>query len=156
MINQYLEKIKKFLVENPLIPHIKDRLIFAAWIGGIILFSSLLWFLTLNTRNNILMNSVNQVLEHNNSSLRLIEAIPGAGSHLSSMGTSFSADNNRSILVFSFIAEGIIFPCIALINEDGKVQDFIALNSHGRNILSRVSPAIIALYSRRIEGQNNE
>jgi len=152
MINQYLEKIKSFFGKNPLVPRIKDRLIFTAWIAGIILITSLIWVFTLNTRNNILLNSVNLVLEQNNG--RLSGSLPGAGSHR--MGISFPAGSNGSIIVFSFIAEGIIFPCIAVLDENGKVQEFIALNKQGQNILSRVSPTILALYSRRIEGQNYE
>jgi hypothetical protein len=67
---------------------------------------------------------------------------------------AISEPDESRVFVFSFIGEGTFFPCIALIDKDGKVKGFIPLNSHGQRIISRISPEILRIYARRIEGIN--
>jgi hypothetical protein len=66
-------------------------------------------------------------------------------------GTSNFSEGTKAF-VFSFIVEGTFFPCAAVIDPMGKVQEFIPLNIHGKKILDRISPGILKLYIMRIEG----
>jgi hypothetical protein len=44
------------------------------------------------------------------------------------------------------------FPCAAEINGGGKVTELIPLSRHGEKMIKRLSPALIQMYIRRIEG----
>ena len=159
---------------------VKDTAIFFGWITGILLIAGICWSVTQPVRNRFLLKAVNRVLEQSGDSRRLGELFsPGRSSPLvgawytmsqvrqtnvSGNETSLSpyqrAEDGRqmsalavrtSAFVFPFIGEGTFFPCVAVITEDGKVEEFIPLNSHGEKILSRISPGILRLYERRIE-----
>ena len=158
MIDEKIQSLKKLLLDHPLVPKLKDRAILAGWIGGLLLIAGLSWFLTQAPRNHFLQRSVNRVLEQSGDSRRLGEPIPAADQNGSRMGVYFTIDGSSVLdrsgkaFIFTFIAEGTFFPCIAIIGADGRVREIIAINNYGKKILERVSPQIVNLYTRRIEG----
>jgi len=146
---------------------VRDALKLSGWICSILIVGGLCWALTQPVRSRFLMRAVNRVLEQYSDSRRLIEVSSGGkgSSMIGSWYTMIKArqqgisgtDNfseGTKAFVFSFIAEGTFFPCVAVIDPVGKVQEFIPLNIHGKKILSRISPGILKLYIRRIEGSN--
>jgi hypothetical protein len=139
---------------NSLMPRIKDSAILLGWIGGIILAGGLCWQLTRNTRAELLMVSVNLALAGEGNPLRLEKPIAfrDLPSNAARMGTWFSLeDGNRKALVFTMIAGGSFLPCAALVDAGGKVERIFPLNSHSSKLLSRISPGVLRIYTRRIE-----
>jgi len=144
---------------------VKDAMKLFGWIGSILLVAGLSWALTQPVRSRFLMRAVNRVLEQNGDSRRLNELSSGSrgSSMIGSWYTMIKAwqqdisDNENfsegtKAFVFSFIAEGTFFPCAAVVDPVGRVQEFIPLNIHGKKMLERISPGILKLYIRRIEG----
>jgi len=135
------------------------------WLGSILLIAGACWILTQPVRDRYLMRAVNRVLEQYGDSRRLSELVSGGGgsSIIGSWyimikgrqqgisGTDNFVEGTRAF-VFTFIAEGTFFPCAAIIDPEGKVKEFIPLNIHGKKILDRISPGILKLYIKRIEG----
>lgn len=147
-----------------LTPKMKDTFILAAWISGLIIIAGLCWFFTQPLRESLLVKSINKVLEQSQDMRRVGKSLPSLSSGMGSWFTMTEAaakrrDNVRETLaegtmacVFVFIAEGSFFPCIAVVSPEGKVEEFIPLNSQGTRILKQVSPGILQIYTNRIEG----
>jgi hypothetical protein len=68
------------------------------------------------------------------------------------MGTWYSMNNGNRALIFSLIADGVFLPCAAVVDPRGKVEELIPLSAGGLKLMERISPGIIRLYTRRIEG----
>lgn len=162
---------------RPPVSPVKDAALLLGWIAGLIIIAGLVWFLTQSARNTFLLKAVNQVLEQSGDSRRLEAPLPPGAykTFLSGMGIWYTISENavqqaknslkpvnsnkdgfdpggRRAFVFTFIAEGTFFPCIAVVNSGGKVEEFISLNSYGEKILKRLPAEIIRMYTRRIEG----
>jgi len=148
----------------------RDTIKLFGWIASILIIAGLCWTLTQSVRNRFLTRAVNRVLEQYGDSRRLAELSSSVGrggtSLIGSWHTMIKArqqgiSNNDDFLdgttafVFSFIAEGTIFPCVAVVDPMGKVQEFIPLNTHGKKILDRISPGTLKLYIKRIEGSGS-
>ena len=132
-------------------------LIFTGWIGGLLLMASLCWFFTQPVRGRFLQRAVNRVLEQSGDPRRLGSPLVLAAPDSIMMGAYFTVANTGDTeaaraCVFTFIAEGSFFPCAVLLSSEGKVLEFLPLNSHGERILRQISPGILEFYARRIEG----
>jgi hypothetical protein len=144
---------------------VMDAVKLFVWIGSILLIAGACWILTQPVRDRYLMRAVNRVLEQYGDSRRLSELASGGGgaSIIGSWyimikgrqqgisGTDNFVEGTRAF-IFTFIAEGAFFPCAAIIDPVGQVKEFIPLNIHGKKILDRISPGILKLYIKRIEG----
>jgi hypothetical protein len=142
-----------------------DAIKLFGWIASIVIIAGVCWTLTQPVRSRFLMRAVNRVLEQYGDIRRLVE-LSSDGRGTSIFGSWYtmakvwqqgiSGNENFSegtkAFVFSFIAEGTLFPCAAVVTPEGKVQELIPLNIHGKKMLSRISPGILKLYIRRIEG----
>jgi hypothetical protein len=148
----------------------RDTIKFFGWIASILIIAGLCWALTESVRNRFLTRAVNRVLEQYGDSRRVAELSSSVGTGGASLigswhtmikarqqGISTNDDfpDGTTAFVFSFIAEGTIFPCVAVVDPIGRVQEFIPLSVHGKKILSRISPGILKLYIRRIEGSGS-
>lgn len=143
-----------------LIYRLKDTAILVAWILGLLLIAGLSWGLTGSIRSVLLQDSINRSLVKTGDSRRL-EAPLAQGAvkpsrafgPVSPLGAwySLSGSANRAFF-FTLMGDGTFLPCAAIVNPQGKVIDIIPLSSRGEKRLSQVSPGIIALYVRRIEG----
>ena len=156
MIHEKIISFKNFLKINPLVPKFKDKAILAGWIGGLLLMAAFSWFLTQPIRNNFLLRAVNRVLEQDGDERRLGEVVSfNDGSRMGvyySLNNSSALGNAGRVFIFTFFTGGTFFPCAAIMGAGGTVEEFIALNRQGRKILEGISPVILNLYSRRIEG----
>jgi len=147
---------------------IRDALKIFAWIASILIIAGLCWALTQSVRSRFLVRAVNRVMEQYGDPRRVVDlSSPAKG--VSLIGSWYTmnkiwqpgitSDGNFSegtkAFVFSFVAEGTFFPCAAVVDPDGRVQEFIPLNMHGKKILSRISPGILKLYITRIEGSES-
>lgn len=140
-----------------------DTAILAGWIAGLLILAGLMWVLTQPVRNRFLVRAVNEVLEQRGDSRRVevMSGSPPAGYF--GMGSwytmtpdparSGASDSERTrVFIFSFLGGGSFFPCAAVMTPEGRVGEFIPLNSYGVRMLSRISPGIVNIYARRIEG----
>jgi hypothetical protein len=144
---------------------VMDAIKLFGWIGSILLIAGACWILTQPVRDRYLMRAVNRVLEQYGDSRRLSELVSGGGG-ASIIGSWYNMIKGRQqgisgtdnfvegtkAFVFTFIAEGTFFPCAAIIDPMGQVKEFIPLNIHGKKMLDRISPGILKLYIKRIEG----
>ena len=162
MIKEKILVFKNIIAKNQLFVLLKDKLIFSAWILGIILLAGISWHLTQNARVHFLRIAVNQVLELYSDNLRVGELMDTSINLQSGTGTYFYLTNTEgtfmsgSVYIFSFMAEAVSFPCAAIIDRDGRVREYIALNPQGKSYLLEASSGLLAMYTRRIEGNNNE
>jgi len=144
-------------------PKIKDLIFIAGWIAGLLLIAGLVWYFTQSVRSNLLLRAVNKVMEQSGDNRRLGERLPvrsaGMGSWFSITEAVRRRDSGSEVVVegtrayvFVFISNGSFFPCAAVVLPEGRVEEYIPLNSQGRRMLKRVSPEILSIYSSRIEG----
>jgi hypothetical protein len=137
---------------------LKDRAILVAWIAGLILFASLLWFLSFPFRSACLMNSTNKIL----ASMDAVDSVaphqllsapllrPYAGQ--TPMGCWYRISDSDSLFyVFVLMHGGILVPCGAELSEGGKVTEIIPLGNHARQVMGRISPDLVQVYVNRIE-----
>jgi len=137
------------------IPALKSTLLLIAWIAAIMIIAGACWIFTQPVRQRFLVRAVNRVLEQSGDKRRLGEQFnsgPIGSLIMGSWYTLSSEGGQAKAFVFSFIGEGTFFPCAAIVDSEGKVQEFIPLNSHGSRVLKSISPGIIKLYTKRIEG----
>ena len=147
---------------DTMIPKLKDTAIFAGWIAGLILIASLCWFLTGPVRNSFLLSSVNRVLEQSGYEFRLGTPVSVSGIR-GGLGTWFTlrdapgmySSTSGKIYIFMMSGGGAFFPCAALVYSDGLVDQFVPLNSLGKRIMEQLSPGVLNIYARRIEGANS-
>ena len=152
---------------------LKDTAIFAGWISALLIVAAVFWGLTQPVRTRILVRSVNRVLEQSGDSRRLDGMSSHGGTGFFGMGTWFNMTTHQTqrtrstdrepyfsqgtrAVIFSFVGEGTFFPCAAVLGPDGTVEEFIPLNSHGKRVITRISPGVLATYARRIEGKYYE
>jgi hypothetical protein len=147
---------------------VMDAIKLLGWIASILIIAGLCWTLTQNVRSRFLVRAVNRVLEQDGD-FRRVGAVSSSGGGAALIGSWYtmtrlpqqgiSGNENFSegtkAFIFSFIAEGTIFPCAAVVDPEGKVQEFISLNLYGKKILARISPGILNIYIRRIEGSES-
>ena len=145
------------------IPRVKDSFILIAWIAGLLLIGGLCWFLTRSVRTDFLKNSINNALIKMGDPRSLEAPITlgniksgRASGPLSPQGQWFKlkGEENR-LLFFTLFSDGTFFPCAAIMNPQGKVAEILALSNRGEKMLANVSPGIIRLYIRRIEGRHD-
>ena len=151
MIKEKFNEIKYRMLKHPLFPMFKDRSILTGWILGLILVAGLTWNLTLPARSRAIQRAVNQVLEQNGDLRRLNEHLSPSEINGLRTGSYFSLNDTDIAYVFTFIAEGSVFPCMAVIGDNGSVLEFISLSAQGERILEKISPQILALYTGRID-----
>jgi hypothetical protein len=147
---------------------IRDILKLFGWIASILIIGGLCWTLTKPARSRFLIRTVNRVLEQSGDYRRITEPSSPIGD-ASLIGSWYTMTRARQpgnlaldsfpegtkAFIFSFVSEGTFFPCAAVVDPMGKVQEFIALNAYGKKILARISPGILKLYIRRIEGSES-
>jgi hypothetical protein len=144
----FTEKLKN------LPPGLRTLGIFAAWIGGIILLGSLLWFLTQPVRQGMIIRSVNRILAAAGEPLRLEAALspwgmPGRATQLG-LWFSLTGSGERGLL-FPVASDGAFASCLAVLSPEGRLRTLIPLSGHAQRIFPLIPPGVLGLYTRRIE-----
>jgi hypothetical protein len=147
---------------------IMDSIKLFGWIASILIVSGLCWALTQPVRSRFLIRAVNRVLEQYGDFRRVGEPssaggsvyLPGSWYNMKRAwqqgnSTDETFSEGTMAFIFSFIAEGTIFPCVAVVDPAGKVQEFIPLNMYGKKVMDRIPPGILRIYIRRIEGSKS-
>jgi hypothetical protein len=143
---------------NGLTHVLKDRAILVAWIAGLVLIASLLWFLSFPFRSTCLMNSTNKILASMNDanidappkllSAPLLRPFSGPAP----LGCWYHvSDSNSLFYVFVLMHGGILVPFGAEISEKGEISEIIPLGSHARQVMGRIPQNLIQIYAKRIE-----
>jgi hypothetical protein len=150
---------------KPGAPAFKDSLLFSLWIGAIFLAAFLCWFLTQSLRADIMKNAVNRNLSERtgsdrtgsdrNPAPRLEKFIPSGEleSGVFRMGYWFTIKDreNSKALVFALAIDGTFLPCLAIVT-DKKVEAILPLGTHSKELFGRLTPGVLRIYIRRIEG----
>jgi hypothetical protein len=150
-------KTKFSFLESPRFPRLKDVSIFLGWICVLILIGGLCWSLSAPLRARLLMKSVNRVLTLSGDPRRLdspvpLSALKPGSARIGTWYTLSAEEDEGRALIFILIAEGTFFPCAAETDPRGRVVEIIPLSRHGEKMFKRLSPGIIQVYIRRIEG----
>jgi hypothetical protein len=130
----------------------RDITLLAAWIALIVLLGGALWFFTQNLRYSRLLRSVNIVLESTGDTRRL-ERIPPDVPKRNSLGFWYyeEASQNR-VLVFSFMDDGILQPCLAWVSPEGSVIEVFFLRRDELDARDATfSQGLIDVYKQRFE-----
>ena len=141
----------------------KEPVIFIGWILAILIVAGTLWALTQPFQSRTLAAAVNRVLEQSGDPRRLDELSANGAIGFFGTGAWFTLTQESQIqgaavgegtrvVIFAFLGESTFFPCAAFVNAEGRVVEFFPLNNHGRRIISRISPEILEIHARRIEG----
>jgi len=135
-------------LKKDFISKLKDRLIFSGWIAGLVIAFALVWILCRPLLSNCLMASVNKSLQ----GTRLSAPAQSAPGKPMPLGVWYSVENaSDMVFVFAIMREGILIPCGAKINADGKVAELFPVSRHAQAVWNTVSPNIAGMYTRRIE-----
>jgi hypothetical protein len=133
---------------------LRDAVLCAAWIGGLILAGFLLWFFTQSLHERSLLKQANRIFMVSDESFYLDVPLSKARSYgkKSPPGVWYSLKNsNNRVFVFSMIHEGILLPCAAEVNPLGKVEKIVPLNLHASQIMKRLPHGVIEMWGRRVE-----
>jgi hypothetical protein len=130
---------------------VKEWGVVFAWIAGILLLNILLWFLTADIREDRLLQTVNRVLAEKNDPRRL-RRIPDKVYRRQTLGRWYElAGGQGRAAVFSVLSWGSPSSYLAIINEAGRVEEFIPLSVHRAGVSGTTSPGILDIYKRRLE-----
>ena len=131
---------------------LKDKAILLGWITGLILAAVLVWSLTFNFRSACLMRSANRSLADMEDSRRLVTPLRRPFSGQFPLGCWYTvAESDSVFFVFTVMRDGILVPCGAEISGEGKVKNIVPMGNHARQVLERIPPGLIHIYTRRIE-----
>ena len=137
---------------NKLIPLLKGRAVFWAWIAGLLLAAALVWSLSFSFRASCLMRATNKVLASMNDERRLAAPLPSLSVRPVPLGCWYSLTESSSLfLVFTVMQGGILIPCGAEITENGEIMEIIPLGSHSRQVMEKMPRALLQVYVHRIE-----
>ena len=133
-------------------PLLKDRLIFAGWIAGLVIASFLLWSFTSSFRSRLLINSVNHSLDLQEDSIQLsgVYDSPVTGS-ITSKNLYTISNSNSLFVVFTIMWDGILVPLGAQIEGDGEISQIIPIGNHAKQIAVRIPKEQIDVYIHRIK-----
>ncbi|MDR2342974.1 MAG: hypothetical protein LBD86_00400 [Spirochaetaceae bacterium] len=145
------DRIQAF-VKN-FIRRLNETSIFAIWMVMLMLTGILLWGFTIDLRNDIMVKTVNKILDDAGEKRKVVAAIstwhiPGS---VTQFGTWYTMTGQENAVIFSIIAEGIFSPCLAIINGDGRLDSLIPLTVNADRLISRINPGYLRVWIDRIE-----
>ncbi|GHV15951.1 hypothetical protein FACS189493_0790 [Spirochaetia bacterium] len=149
------ERIANFLAHIP--PGVRRAGLLAIWVGGLFLIAGLFWHLTQPARNQVMVQSVNEVLALSGANFRLDSAYPswGQNGRVMQTGTWFSISNSEArAVVFPVMSSGILTVVLAVINREGVIETLIPISGGAVKAGERLPPETFALYASRIESGN--
>jgi hypothetical protein len=130
---------------------LKDRAILAGWIAGLILAGALLWSFTFPFRSSCLMRSVNRTFVETGDERRLLTPLSQPVKGQFPFGCWYTLDKPDTLFfVFTVMRDGIFVPCGAEISG-GDVTEIVPLGNHARQVMERIPPGLINVYTNRIE-----
>jgi hypothetical protein len=135
-------------------PSVKQWGLFAAWIGGLVLTGILFWGLTGSLRSQIMVSSVNKVLDRSNSPYRLDRAVGALGKpgRAMQLGSWFTLRNTGGrAVVFPLMTGPNAAAAMALLSPEGKVESLVPLSTSAVQLFERLPAGVIQLYIRRAE-----
>ncbi|MDR2376771.1 MAG: hypothetical protein LBD96_10085 [Treponema sp.] len=130
---------------------LKNTVVCAAWILGLLLAGWFLWFFTETPRERELVQRVNRILAAQGETI-ILSGIPVKNRRLLPLGTEFMLEADGTFLVFPLVSGGVALSCGALIDPQGRVERLIPLGTHGEQIFERIPAGILNAYIHRIEG----
>ncbi|MDR2659133.1 MAG: hypothetical protein LBC27_03990 [Spirochaetaceae bacterium] len=133
--------------------HLSEISIFAIWTSLIIIIASLIWGLSANLRGEITIRTVNKFLAGIGETRNIEQAIstwdiPG---RVTQIGTWYRMASEEDAVIFPLITGGIFSPCLAIINDEGRLSTLVPLTVNGDRIMSRMNPGYLRIWIERIE-----
>jgi hypothetical protein len=131
---------------------IRDRLILAGWIAGLLAATVLLWALTRPLQARCILQAVNRGFVVSGDSRRLNAVIARPAGKSSLLGYWYSMYNSTErMFVFGAIQDGILVPCGAVVSDSGEVTEIIPLSAHAGQVLENMPQSVLGIYAHRIE-----
>jgi hypothetical protein len=118
------------------------------------LIGILLWGLTAPLRSQIIVASVNKILDRSDIPYRLDRAIGALGKpgRAMQMGSWFTLRNTGGrVVVFPLIAGPNAAAVMAFFSPEGKVESLVPLSTNAVQIFERLPAGAVRLYIRRAE-----
>lgn len=129
----------------------KDKIVLASWIAGLLLLISIFWILTQGIQTRHLMRTVNNVFISKDDSRRVSAFVPQKSGKGELMGYWFKMYNSTDLLfVFSVFQDGILIPLGAIVSSNGSVKEIIPLSAHADQVFKNLPQSILEMYLRRI------
>ncbi|MDR0554804.1 MAG: hypothetical protein LBG76_08420 [Treponema sp.] len=134
-------------------PDFRQAGILAGWLAALMVVSGLLWFFTQPLRDSALIRAANQALEAQGENIRLDKAlssreIPGKTARLG-VWFSLAGSPNRGV-IFPIMREGMQISFLGVVTPQGE-SVLIPLGANARKMAERLPPAILLLYTKRLE-----
>ena len=135
---------------------LKDKAILSAWIIGLLLLLSMLWFFTQPVQSYYLMRSANNVLNNNNDERRLSQSISFKSEKANLFGYWYSMFDSTDIMfIFPVFKDGVLVPLGAIVSEEGKVDEILPLSAHAFYVFDSLPESMLKMYTARIESAVN-
>jgi len=125
-----------------------------AWFAVSLIMIGCLAFFSASMRDESAIRSVNGFLEKGGEPRRLSERASnwGAEGRAALAGPRFSLDGSTGgALIFTITAGGVVANCVALIDEEGRVDAVLPMGSGSSEALRRLPAGLIQSYISRIE-----
>ena len=131
---------------------IKDKLILAAWLFGLLAIITMLWVLTQPVQARAIQHVVNRTFTVNGDARQLSAHISRPANKYATLGYWFSVSNSEDLFfIFGIMHDGILIPCGAEVGTDGKVREIIPLNSHAKQSFANLPASVVQMHKSRIE-----
>jgi hypothetical protein len=131
---------------------LKDKVILAGWVMGIIILISIIWVPSQTMQANFLMRTINNVLANNSDSRRVSEFIQKKPVRPGLLGYWYSINNSANqMFVFTVFQDGILVPLGAIVSSDGSVDEIVPLSSHAVQIFNNIPQRVLQIYISKIE-----
>jgi hypothetical protein len=135
-----------------MISSLKDRAVLAGWIAGLILAGALLWSLSFPFRTVCLMRTVNRALIETGDERRLLAPLSRPVKGQFPFGCWYTLDKPDTLFfVFTVMRDGMLVPCGAEISDGATVAEIVPLGNHARQVMERIPPGLVHIYTNRIE-----
>jgi hypothetical protein len=143
----FFRRLKRFT------SNLSETSVFIIWISLIIFFGVLIWGLTTGMRNDLTIKTVNKFLAGIGESRRIETAVstwrvPG---NITQLGTWYTMSSMETAVIFPLIIEGIFSPCLAIVNNEGKLSTLVPLTVNADRIMPRINPGYLHIWMDRIE-----
>jgi hypothetical protein len=133
-------------------PILKDRLILAAWIFGLLLFIALLWSLTQPVQGRAIQRAVNRAFILSGDTRRISAYVSRPAGKTKMLGYWFSVQDSEDLFfVFGIMHNGIFVTCGASVSADGNVGEIMPLSAHARQTFASFPASVIQMHKNRIE-----
>jgi hypothetical protein len=137
-------------------PGIKNNILLAGWITGLLVIITLIWILTQPIQTYYLLRTVNSVFINTGDSRRLTAHIDNRTGKSKPLGYWYLMHNSTDkMFIFAVFQDGILIPLGAIVSDDNTTNtltvEIIPLSKHASQTFNNLPQSILQMYITRIE-----